>query len=294
MTLVSRSNGRTVALLVGGVAVGVAIAAGVSALTGAEAPQTSFGRTATGDSTTLLNADALAEVEGERRRADSPRKAVEQFLEAEQDTDYETSFAYLADAVRLEYGSPQAWLADHPDALAPVTGFSPDGEVVGGDGRAEVPTVTTYRSSLDPISGLVPARARTRWVAVQEEGGWAVDVLATTQEPVLPPDEAAVSAVEAWAAEQQRCGRPEQYTGGLRGREDLARALCGSSGRVTAADVSALSQLDAPPLQNGFGAEVVSWARTVSVGGPVPLRAVVAPVDDRWVVVGVLAPPVGG
>jgi hypothetical protein len=55
-----------------------------------------------------------------------------------------------------------------------------------------------------------------------------------------------------------------------------------------------LSQLDAPPLQSSFGAEVVSWGRAVTVEGAVPLRAVVAPVDDRWLVVGVLAPPVGG
>lgn len=294
MSLVSGANGRSLALLVGGVAVGVAIAVGASSLTGGDDPQDSFGRTSTGDSSTLLNADALAEVEGERRRADSPQEAVEQFLAAEQEADYETSFAYLADPVRLEYGSPQAWRADHPDALPPVTGFSPDGEVTGGDGRAEVPTVTTYRSSLDPVSGLVPARARTSWVAVQEEDGWAVDVLETTQEPLLPPEQEAVSAVQAWASEQQRCGTPEQYPGGLRGREDLARALCGASGDVTATGVSPLSQLDAPALQTSFGAEVVSWARTVTVEGPAPLRAVVAPVDDRWLVVGVLAPPAGG
>jgi len=294
MPLMSKATARSLVLVVGGVAAGLAIAVGASSLTGEDGAQDTFGRASTGDSSTLLNADALAEVEGERRRAGSPQEAVEQFLAAEQDADHATSFAYLADSVRLDYGSPQAWRADHPDVLAPVTGFSPDGEVTGGGDRAEVPTAMSYRSSLDPVSGLVPARARARWVAVQEDGGWAVDVLATTQEPVLPPDAAAVEAVQAWATEQQRCGTPEQYTGGLRGREDLARALCGAPGAVTAGGVSRLSQLDAPPLQNSFGAEVVSWARTVTVDGAVPLRAVVAPVDDRWLVVGVLAPTVGG
>jgi hypothetical protein len=47
------------------------------------------------------------------------------------------------------------------------------------------------------------------------------------------------------------------------------------------------------PLQNSFGADVVSWARTVTVEGAVPLRAVVAPVDDRWLVIGLLGPPGG-
>lgn len=293
MPLLSGGSLRSLVLLVGGVGVGVAIAVGVGSLSGSEEPQTTFGRAATGDSSSLLDADALAEVEGERRRAASPQEAVERFLAAEQEADHETSFAYLADAVRLDYGSAAAWEADHPDALAPVTGFELDGPVTGGDGQAEVPTLTRYRSSLDPIGGLVPAQARTRWVAVEEEGGWAVDVLSTSQEPVLPPEDSAVAAVQAWAQGQQQCSGPEQYAAGLRGREDLARALCGSSGAVTATSVAPLAQVDAPPLQNSFGAEVVSWARTVAVEGPVPLRAVVAPVDDRWLVVGLLAPATG-
>jgi hypothetical protein len=61
-----------------------------------------------------------------------------------------------------------------------------------------------------------------------------------------------------------------------------------------ALDVRPLAQADAPPLQTSFGADVVTWARTVQVDGPVPLRAVLAPVDDTWTVVGVLGPARGG
>ena len=117
--------------------------------------------------------------------------------------------------------------------------------------------------------------------------------MSTSQEPILPPEEDATAAVQSWAEEQQRCGTPEQYQGGLRGRADLAEQLCGASGRVQADAAAPLEQIDAPPLQNSFGAEVVTWARTVALDGPVPLRAVVAPVDDRWLVVGLLAPPGG-
>lgn len=293
MTGAARSTGRSVALLVAGVALGVGVAVGASALAGGDEPPTDLGRQATGDSSSLLDPDALAEVEGPRERADSPEAAVEAFLQAEQERDYQSSFAYLADAVRLEYGTAQAWAADHPDALPPVTGFELTGPVTGGDGRAEVPTTTSYRSTLDPVVGLVPARARTSWVAVEEDGGWAVDVLATTQEAVLPPDDAAVSAVQAWAEERQRCGAPEQYTGGLRGRAELATALCGAAGPVQATALGRLQPTDAPPLTNSFGADVMTWARTVTVEGAVPLRAVVAPVDDRWLVVGLLAPAGG-
>lgn len=285
---------RGVALLVGGVAVGVAVAVGLGSFTGGEDGPDTFGRSATGDSSTLADPDRRAEVEGERLRADSPQAAVEAFLAAEQSSDFDTSFAYLADTGRIEYGSASAWRADHPDALAPVTGYEFDGEVTGGGGTAQVPTVTSYRSSLDSVVGLVPARARTNWVAVQEDDGWAVDVAASSQEVLLPPDEDAVQAVQAWASEQQQCGEPEQFSGSLRGRDDLARQLCGATGEVQATDVGMLQQIDAQPLQSSFGAEVVSWARTVTVEGAVPLRAVVAPVEDRWLVVGLLAPPGGG
>jgi hypothetical protein len=63
---------------------------------------------------------------------------------------------------------------------------------------------------------------------------------------------------------------------------------------VGARDVRPLAQVDAAPLQTSFGADVVTWARTVQVDGPVPLRAVLAPLDDAWTVVGVLAPAGGG
>lgn len=289
----SRSSLRSLVLVVGGIGAGLAIALGVSTLTGSdEAERTSFGREATGDTSSLLDADRLAEVEGPRERASSPQEAVQQFLGAEQAADYERSFALLADAARVEYGSAAAWRADHPDAIPPITGYRLDGEPTGGDGRAEVPVVTSYRSTLDPVVGLVPARAKTRWVAVQEDGGWAVDVLATTQQPVLPPDDDAVAAVQQWAQERQRCGTPDQqFAGGLRGQRSLADALCDSSGGVRASGVTPLSQVDAQDFQSSFGADVVSWARTVAVDGPVPLRAVVAPVDDRWLVIGVLPPP---
>ena len=280
---------RSAGLVAGGITLGIAVAVGAGSLTGGDEAPTTFGRTAAAEgSPALLDAGRLAEVDGPRTRAASPQAAVEAFLAAEQARDHDTSFGYLSDAMRLEYGSPAAWAADHPDALPPVTGF--DVEAAGPDSgaRAEVVTLTRYRSSLDPVAGLVPARARTAWVAVREDGGWAVDVGATTQTSVLPADALAVDAVQAWAADRQRC---TGSVDGLRGRADLAEALCDAPGAVRAAGVAPLAQIDAAPLQTSFGADVVSWARTVTVDGPVPLRAVVAPVDDAWRVVGVLPPP---
>lgn len=291
MSILTRSSTRSLALVVGGVAVGVAVAFGAGSLTGSSADEpASFGRPESGDITTLADPSRRDAVTGPRERADSPQAAVEAFLVAEQAGDTETSFAYLSDAVRVEYGSAASWKADHPDVLPPITGFEFDGEPTGDGDQVEVPTTTRYQSSLDSVVGLVPASALTSWLAVQEEGGWAVDVLATRQQAVLPAEDAAAAAVQAWAEEQQRCGEPEQYSGGLIGRQDLARELCGAEGSVQAGEVGTLENFDSGPLVSSFGAEVMQWARTVELDGPVPLRAAVAPVEDRWLVVGLLAP----
>lgn len=286
------ARARSAGLVVGGIAVGIAVAAGASALASREDGPTDLGRTASspGDPS-LLDRDRALQADGPRNRATTPQEAVEQFLTAERDGDYATSFGYLADPVRAEYGSAAVWAADHPEALAPVLGFDLDGEPTGGDGRAEVATLTRYRSSLDAVAGLVPARARTSWVVVEEEGGWAVDASATTQSVLFPPPEAAVQAVQTWADEAQRCS--PDATIGLRGRSELAQRLCGAPGTPEAGDVMPLAQIDAPPLQTSYGADVVSWARTIQVDGPVPLRAVVAPLDDAWSVIGVLSPGAG-
>jgi hypothetical protein len=287
---------RNASLVVGGIALGLGVAVGASTLTGNDetAAPAAFGRQALPEgSEPLLDPSRLAEVEGPRTRADSPRQAVEAFLSAEQSGDHKASFGYLADPVRLDYGSPASWAADHPDALPPVTGFDIEGATSGDAPTAAVSTLTRYRSSLDAVSGLVPARAATSWATVREDGGWAVDLAATTQSPILPPDDAAIPAVQAWAEGLQACEVPAEELGELRGRANLARELCQAPGDVRVGTVGPLAQMDAAPLQTNFGADVVVWARTVTLDGPVPLRAVVAPVEDTWTVVGVLDPTGG-
>lgn len=288
-----RSRWRGPALVVVGIAAGVGLVFGIGALTGGDgsAATTPLGRAspAPGDAP-LLDPDRLADVTGERVRADSPDEAVTQFLAAEQAGDRATSFAYLADSVRVDYGSVAAWGADHPDALAPVEDFTVEGEPVQTSRGTEVTTDTRYASSLDSIAGLVPARATTTWVAVQEDGGWAVDLSSTTQKPIYPASEDAAVAAQAWVDGQQRCADPVAFTGGVRGRSDLVTAICGASGSFEVGEVARLDQVDAPPLQNSFGADLIGWARVVPISGPVPVRLVLAPVDDAWVVIWALAP----
>jgi hypothetical protein len=143
--------------------------------------------------------------------------------------------------------------------------------------------------SVTTVAGLVPARAETSWVAVQEDGGWAVDVATTTQEILLPPEEAAVPAVQAWAEARQSCTPPAPDAPIVRGRVELAAQLCDATGSPQATSPDRLDQVDVQGLQSSYGADVTFWARTVQLDGPVPLRAVVAPLDDSWTVVSVLA-----
>ena len=49
-----------------------------------------------------------------------------------------------------------------------------------------------------------------------------------------------------------------------------------------------LEAIDAAPFLAAFGPEASTWARVVTVTEPVPLRAVVAPIGQEWLVIGVL------
>jgi hypothetical protein len=131
---VASSALRSAALVLGGIAVGVGAVVGANALTGDDGP-TRLGRPALAEGAApLLDPERLAEVEGPRTRSGSAREAVEAFLAAERAGDHTTSFAHLADSVRVEYGSAQAWAADHPDVLPPVVDFTVEGADPGDGG----------------------------------------------------------------------------------------------------------------------------------------------------------------
>jgi len=280
---------RNAALLVGGVALGVGIAVGVPALAGGDEPAAVSSEEV--DLDTLMDPERRAEVDAVRQRAETGRAAVEQFLEAEQADDAEVSFALLADPVRADYGSLAAWEAD-PDAVPQVVGFEVEEAPADAGGPRTVTTLTRYRSSLDSVAGLVPARARTSWAVVRDEDGWAVDLDATTEVPLLPADAAAVDAARAWALRAQAC---EAEPRPLVGPSSVAASLCRAQGAVATADAATpLTPLEVGELQNGLGGDVGDWARAVEVTSPVALRAVLAPLDDAWTVVAVLEPPGAG
>jgi hypothetical protein len=217
--------------------------------------------------------------------ATSPEDAVRGFLTAEQAGDYEASYDFLSDTDRAGFGTAEGWVASHADYVPPVEGF----EIEAADAQTVV-TLVRYTPSLDAVVGLVPAQARVTW-AVTEGQAFGIDLELTTAEALHPSDEGAPAAVLAWAEQRQACApRPDgQWSGDLLGAPALAEALCAAAGTPAVGVPALLGPAEGAPFSATFGDEVAAWARVVPVDGPVPLRAVVAPLGDDWVVVGVLA-----
>lgn len=281
------SRRRDAFIVVVALLVGMGAVAGFGALTGSDG----IDPTATIDATAAIEPVELTEGAVDvpaGTPATSPAEAVERFLSAEESGDFDTSFSLLSQSQRTQYGSAAAWTSTHADFL-PIIGH----EILGASDGGRVVTDVRYRSSLDEVVGLVPARAQVEWVVVEEAGGWLVDFDAAVLAPRYPDDSAAPDAVREWARSHQECTEPEQYEGALVATADLRRvveSLCDSTDRITVGDARTLDDFDATPFVSAFGTDALSWARAVDLAGPVELTVVVAPVDDRWLVVGLLPP----
>ena len=278
------SRRRDAVIVVVALLLGMGAVAGFGALTGSDdaASPVFEGDAAPLEDTPLPAGDASV---APGTPAASPQAAVEAFLDAEAAGDFDTSYALLSEAQRATYGSAASWTNAHADFF-PVVGHriveSTDGSVT-----AEV----EYRSSLDEVVGLIPARGVVDWVVVEEAGGWTVDFDASAVTPTYPDDAPAADAVAEWATVHQRCDEPDQYAGALVATADLigvVDSLCDAPGRVSAGPPRTLDEFDATPFVSAFGTDALTWARAVDLTGPVELTVVVAPVDDRWVVVGLL------
>jgi hypothetical protein len=225
-------------------------------------------------------------------RPTTPIGAVEAFLVAQVTGDTATSYALLSEADRAGLSEPDWALAQ--TELPQHVGFdvTADQELVDGSG-VQVAVDAHYLSRLDEIGGLIPARASEVWTVVPDDQAgdeWRIDLARSTTTPVLPPDEDATTAVQTWAQARQDCQPADEYPG-LIGAPTLAESLCGAGGEVAVGALASLDTLDDPtPYLNAFGSDVTTWTRVVELDGPAALQVVVAPVDDRWLVIGI-APP---
>ncbi len=223
-------------------------------------------------------------------RPTTPRGAVEAFLVAQVTGDTTASYALLSSADQGALGESDWALAQTEFPRHVGFEVTAEQELVDGSGT-QVAVSANYVSSLDEVAGLIPARANEVWTVVAAGNEWRIDLNRSTSTPVLPSDADAVSAVGAWARTRQECGVPTGEHTSLVGFPSLAEGLCDASGEVRAGSIASLDSLDdVTPYLSAFGSDAASWGRVVTLDDPVGLRVVVAPVDDRWLVVGI-APP---
>ncbi len=252
--------------------------------------QLATGTSSTTSPTTGTSAPATAETPVAPASAVA---AVEGFLTAEQQGEIAESFNFLSRTDRQAHGSAAGWEAAHADLIPPIESFS----VRSGmkvDGSSEVITDVTFTASLDEVSGLIPGEALVTWRLVPEAGGWRISLSETTVEPSYPPEPAAREAARRWVMDRTECASAVEYEGGLLGNPGLADSLCGAVGPAEVGQPGPLEdQVDAAQFIGAFGPEFDRWGRSVAVDSPTPMRVVLAPVGDQWVVIGVLPEEAG-
>lgn len=220
-----------------------------------------------------------------------PVAIVERFLTAEIAGDFEASFELLSEADQEAAGGVEGWVAEHFLVVPPIRGFRLTADSIEGT-RAEVLAGLSLQAELDQLVGLIPGDAEANWVLVEVSAGeWRIAFTESRIEPVFLDDATASSAVVEWGSSRQSCQPEDEGDLALLGFPTLADPLCGATGRVTVSAPARLEDAaDAAPFLAAFGPEVGIWARVVEVQAPISLRVVVAPVGERWVVIGVLEP----
>jgi hypothetical protein len=220
--------------------------------------------------------------------AASAEAALTGFLDAEVAGNYEATFGFLSSTDRVTYGSPAGWVAGHADVVPPVLDYEV-GDASEGDGVATIVTTMTLEPGLDQVVGLTPGRARVAWELLEaDDGTWGVALDTSAIEPIFPPAEEAGPAARAWVTERQACRAPVNERDGLIGATGLADSLCDATGELTVGDVEVLDEAATTTVSTAFGPETAAASRVVRVDGPLTLGAVLAPIGDEWVVIGIL------
>ena len=226
-----------------------------------------------------------ASVEPPAAPADTPVAAVTGFLDAEAAGDFAASYGGLSAPDRLRAGSRSEWTTAHAQ-LPTIRGFTL-GETRFAPDRSEIDAEVELRPALDTIVGLVPARAHAVWIAVAEDGGWRVDFDNSSLVPEYAPDAAAVDAATSWISARVECRRAPHYRDGLLGVPALAADLCGARGQVASEPRHRCAPGPASSRSSPRSAPKCSRGPASSrCTSPSPTSVVLAPVGDRWVVVG--------
>jgi hypothetical protein len=217
--------------------------------------------------------------------------AVRDLLDAEQRGDPAASFLLLSRQSRAEYKDVADW-TKRRQQLPAITKFRLDPAADGdkGDRAAKALAVVEHEPALDPFKGLSLARENQRFTGRHEAAGWLVDGDPDV-EPLLPPDPLAVEAATAWVAAVQACDRAKaaglQAVPNLFGSADGANGLCGKQGPVTPGAVERLTAgVASADIVAQYSTDALEWARVVRITSPAAFGVVLAPLGDRWQVLG--------
>lgn len=244
------------------------------AVTPAQAPDTagqgSAAQTLSGPVGPVVNAADTA----------TPQQAVDSYLATETAADFAASFEYLSAEERSRYGTAAAWVTDHRDVW-PITGFEVTDITVTGD-QATAGADLALRSGLDPVLGLIPARAQVVYPLVREDDAWRVVPGESQLSPLYPDPGGAAAAPAEWI--DTSCQGAES----MLGVTDLAVELCGTTSPV---EVVAAVPIDAASLPADlvavYGPEAGAWAYVATLSAPQERDLLLAPVNDTWTVIGV-------
>ncbi len=223
--------------------------------------------------------------------AGTARAAVQRFLQAGADGDFEVAYGLLDQAGRRRYPSLARFTRAQADR-APVTAVRVGRERTAGRATADVTVTLAHPAAIDPFAGLVPARTVEVWRASRQDGRWRVAAEPVSLRAQLPGDDRAPEAVSAWVERLLDCDRPGaadlQAGAELYGPADLAELPCTERGRWTVAAPEGFDAAVEPEAYvAAFGPEVGAWARLVPVQGPrTRFSVVVGPLGDAWRVLG--------
>lgn len=223
--------------------------------------------------------------------AEDPEAAVRGFLSAEQQGDLATSFTYLSADDRSELRSAEGWEAAHADRMPPVRGFEVGEATVDGS-RAEVETRVRFEPTLDEVVGLVPARARVTWSVIEGDGGWGVALGDSRTEPRYPDEAEVPDSARAWL-DQLGADCDVDTDHGFVGSERVLEPVCsamaerdGGTSAVELGEVTTLPDRASRPFVARYGGGAANWARVMRLAEPAEIGLVLAPIGDRWEVIG--------
>jgi len=150
--------------------------------------------------------------------------------------------------------------------------------------------VVEHEPGLDPFRGLSFARETQTFTGRRDGAGWLVDADPSV-EPVLPPEPLAVEAATSWVTAVQACDKAKaaglQAVATLFGSAEGAVGLCGKQGPVTPAGVDRLTPgVASTDIVAQYTTDALSWGRVVRITSPAPFGVVLAPLGDRWRVLG--------